>query len=235
MLAELQLLLIHATSQMAMPAYRHLVVDDNVLGKPTRTTREHTVRKLKALYGLDPDIPVFRTLLQLWPIDERSRPLLALLAAYARDPLLRSLTAPVLDTQPGCIVTTAALVEEAGRVAPGRFSETNLQAIASRVLSSFTQSGHLKGKTERRRTRVAATPLSAAYAFYLAYLEGYRAQRIFTSAWSRILDAPHEQLSELARNAARRGFMDYLQVGNVIELRFPSWLSAAEEELTREQ
>ena len=235
MLAELELLLRHATPQMTMPDYRRLVVDDNVLGKPTRTTREHTVRKLKALYGLEPGIPVFRTLVQLWPIDATSRPLLALLAGYARDPLLRLLSSAVLEAPPGTVVTTATLVEQAERVASGRFSETNSQAIASRVLSSFTQSGHLEGRTDKRRTRAAATPISAAYAFYLAYLEGYRAQRIFTSVWCRLLDAPEEQLPELARDAARRGLMDYRQVGNVVELRFPNWLSAAEEELTREQ
>lgn len=235
MLSELKLLLGHASPGMAMPDYRRLVVDENVLGKPTRMTREHTVRKLKALFGLEPDIPVFRTLVQLWPIDEASRPLLALLAGSARDPLLRLLTAPVVQAELGSLVTTALLVAEAERVAPGRFSETNSQAIASRVLSSFTQSGHLEGRTRKRRVRASATPVSAAYAFYLAYLEGLRAQRIFTSAWSRLLDAPGDQLPELARDASRRGLMDFLHVGDVVELRFPNWLSAEEEELTREQ
>ena len=37
-----------------MPDFRRAVVEENVLGKRTVTTREHTVRKLKALDGLDP-------------------------------------------------------------------------------------------------------------------------------------------------------------------------------------
>jgi len=235
MLSELELLLSHASADMSMADYRRLVVEDNVLGKPTRTTREHTVRKLKALYGLEPDIPVFRTLVRLWPIDAESRPLLALLAGYARDPLLRLLTPPVLDAAVGSVASTEALVTEAERVVPGRFSETNSQAIASRVLSTFTQSGHLEGRAEKRRARAVATPVAASYAFFLAYLEGFRAQRIFTSVWARLLDVPDERLPELARDAARRGLMDYRQVGNVVELRFPNWLSTEEEELTREQ
>ena len=235
MLAELRLLLQHASPDTTMPEYRELVVEENVLGKPTRTTREHTVRKLKALYGLEPDIPVFRTLVRLWAIEEASQPLLALLAGYARDPLLRALTAPVLDAEIGQVVRADDLVAEAERAVPGRFSPTNSKAIASRVLSSFTQSGHLDGKTEKRRTRANATPVSAAYAFYLAYLEGTRAQRIFSSVWARLLDVPEEGLPDLARDAARRGLMDYRQVGNVVEIRFPDWLSAEEEELTHDQ
>ena len=103
------------------------------------------------------------------------------------------------------------------------------------MLSTYTQSGHLEGKIEKRRVRARATPVSAAYAFFLAYLEGLRAQRIFTSVWARLLDAPYERLPELARDAARRGLIDYRQVGDVVELRFPNWLSREEEELTREQ
>lgn len=235
MLSELQLLLQHASPDTTMPEYRQLVVDENVLGKPTRMTREHTVRKLKALYGLEPGIPVFRTLVQLWAIDEESRPLLAFLAGYARDPLLRLLAPPVLDAEPGAVVDARQLIQAAEFAVPGRFSPTNLRAIASRVLSSFTQSGHLAGKTAKRRVHAHSTPISAAYAFYLAYLEGRRAQRIFTSVWAHILDVPDERLPDLAQDAARRGLMDYRQVGSVVELRFPNWITSAEEELTREQ
>jgi len=235
MFSELDLLLSRASPEMSVPDYRRLVVDENVLGKPTRTTREHSVRKLKALYGLEPDIPLFRTLVQLWPLDAPSRPLLALLAGYARDPLLRLLTPRVLDATIGSVVTPEGLVEDAERVVPGRFSETNSRAIARRVLSTFTQSGHLTGHTEKRRVRAAATPVTAAYAFFLAYLEGYRAQRVFTSVWARLLDAPGERLPELARDASRRGLMDYRQVGDVVELRFPDWVTADEEELTRDK
>jgi len=235
MLAELQLLLRHAAPATTMPEYRTLVVEENVLGKPTRTTREHTVRKLKALYGLEPEIPVFRTLVQLWPIDEESHPLLAFLAGHARDPLLRLATPAVLDLPPGQTVGRPEIEAVIHQAFPGRFTKRTAEATASNLLSSFTQSGHLEGKVEKRRSRPVATPVAAAYAFYLAYLEGLRAQRIFSSIWVRILDVPEERLPELARDAARRGLMDYRQVGNVVELRFPNWLSAVEEELTREQ
>ena len=235
MLADLELLLRHATPDMAMPDYRRLVVDENLLAKPTRMTREHTVRKLKALYGLAPDLPVFRTLVQLWPVDAQSRPLLAFLAAHARDPLLRLATRPVLDLAPGEVIARPLVETLIHEAFPGRFTKRTAEATAGHLLSSFRQSGHLEGTAETRRAHALATPVAAAYAFYLAYLEGLRAQRIFSSVWARILDVPDERLPDLAKDAARRGLMDYRQVGNVVELRFPNWLSTAEEELTREQ
>lgn len=235
MLSELELLLSHASADMSMADYRRLVVEDNVLGKPTRTTREHTVRKLKALYGLEPEIPVFRTLVQLWSIDEESHPLVGFLAGHARDPLLRLATPTILDLPPGQTVGRPEIEAVIHKAFPGRFTNRTAEATASNLLSSFTQSGHLEGRAEKRRARAVATPVAASYAFFLAYLEGFRAQRIFTSVWARLLDVPDERLPELARDAARRGLMDYRQVGNVVELRFPNWLSTEEEELTREQ
>jgi hypothetical protein len=234
MLTELGLLLENARPEFSMPDYRNLVVTENVLGKPTHTTREHTARKLKALYGLDPVLPIFRILFRFWQVDEESRPLLAMLCAQARDPLLRLASPAVLKEPIGALVARQAVIDRLATEAPGRFSETNSKAIASRVLSSFEQSGHLSGRAQKVRTRAHATPLNATYAFFLAYLEGYRAQRIFSSPWARFLDVSNDDLPELALHASRRGYCDFRRVGNIVELRFPELLRPAEEEWTRE-
>lgn len=233
MLEELGLLLDHAGDADSVAEFRRLVVEENLLGKPTHVARARTASNLQTLYGLDRDIPVFRTLLDLWAVDEESRPLLALLAGYARDPLLRQLSARTLQAKQGEVVRPLALVEEVYRFFPGRFSEITTRALASRVLSSFTQSGHLEGRAEKARRRAHATPVAAAFAFYLAYLEGFRAQGIFRSSWSQLLDVDEFGLIELAQAASRRGLMDFRQVGDVYDLRFPNWLSVEEEELTR--
>jgi hypothetical protein len=199
MFAELELLLEATAPDAAMSDYRRAAVEENVLGKRTRVTREHTVRKLKALYGLDPALPVFRALRTFWPLDAEGRPLLAMLCGFARDPLLRLTADAVLDAEVGSIVAPEAVEELLRQRAPGRFSETNERAIAVRVLSSWTQSGHLAGQLDKSRTRAKPTPSSTAYALFLAYLEGRRAQRLFDSAWSRVLDAPAPRLMDLAR------------------------------------
>lgn len=72
MFAELELLLEATAPDAAISDYRRATVEQNVLGKRTRTTREHTVRKLKALYGLDSVLPVFRALRTFWPLDNEA-------------------------------------------------------------------------------------------------------------------------------------------------------------------
>jgi len=231
MLAELEALFRSSSPEMRVPDYRRLVVGENVLAKPTRTTREHSIRKLKALYGRDSEIAVFRILRRLWDdAGSESRPLLAMLCAQARDPLLRLSSPPVLETASGTTVDRRRIEEAVASGAPERFSESSTRAIARNVLSSFTQSGHLEGRTVKVRVRARATPVSATYAFVLAYLEGYRAQRILGAPWSALLDATPAELGALAQAASRRGLCDFRQVGDVVELRFPALLTSAEEQ-----
>ena len=54
MLEELRLLLGHTEPQASRADYATAIVDENVLGKPTRKARELTLRYLSALYSLDP-------------------------------------------------------------------------------------------------------------------------------------------------------------------------------------
>ena len=234
MFAEIEALF-EATQPDAIVAdYRRAIVEDNVLGKRTHTTREHTTRKLKALFGLNPEIPVFRALRRFWQMDEDGRPLLAMLCGFARDPLLRLTAEAVLDAPLGTTVTPETVVEILRGNAPGRFSETNEIAIARRILSSWTQAGHLEGHQTKIRVRAKATPGSTAYALFLAHLEGRRAQRLFDSVWAQILDAPTEHLVVLTKAAAQYGLVDYRGAGGVIEVRFPNLLTDEEEELLDE-
>jgi len=234
MLRELELLLEAMPADAGIADYRRGIVQDNVVGKRTHTNREHTTRKLKALYGLDPAVPVFRALRWLWDVDAEGRPLLALLCASARDPLLRMTADVVLDAEIGSQIIPEDVEELIRREASGRFSETTERAIANHVLSTFTQSGHLTGHLKKTRTRASATPGSTAYALFLGYLEGRRAQRLFASMWARLLDAPTDRLLDFARAASRRGWLDFRSVGSVIEVRFPDLLSPEEEELLHE-
>jgi len=235
MYAELEELFRETQPEAVVADYRRAIVEDNVLGKRTHTTREHTTRKLKALFGLDPQIPIFRALRRFWQVDEQGRPLLAMLCGFARDPLLRNTADAVLGAAVGTTVIPDAVEKTLRRNAPGRFSETNEIAIARRILSSWTQSGHLEGQQTKVRKRATATPGSTAYALFLAHLEGRRAQRLFDSIWGRILDGSNGQLVELAKAASQRSLIDFRGAGGVIEVRFPDLLTSDEEELLDEQ
>ncbi len=62
MLAELGMVLEAAPADAPPSRYRTAIVEDNVLGKPTRSTRQRTAQYLTELYGLDPKLVVFRLL-----------------------------------------------------------------------------------------------------------------------------------------------------------------------------
>lgn len=73
----------------------HAVVEENALGKRTKTTRLLTFRHMASLYGLKTQPAITKTLISIWGADPSGRRLNALLVALARDPLLRD-TASVI-------------------------------------------------------------------------------------------------------------------------------------------
>lgn len=101
MLAELRLLLEGNSVAATKSDYRTSIIDNNILGKPTQSTRQETAQRLSQLYGLDQSVTVFRLLRFFWTLDHQAQPLLALLCAMARDPLLRITVDPILQAAPG--------------------------------------------------------------------------------------------------------------------------------------
>jgi hypothetical protein len=234
MLTELCLLLDAVPQDVSREVYRRAVIEDNVLGKRTGATRKLSYQRLSELYGLDPKIPMFRYLRILWETDQESRPLIAFLCAYARDPLLRLSAPAVLEAEEGAVVDKNDLEKVLEEVAGDRFNPSILNKIARNAASSWTQSGHLNGRTRKQRTRPRPTAGAAAMALFIGYLEGLRAQRLFDTSWTRLLEVPLHRLQELTLEAARRGWLDYLRADTVVEVRFPGRLTLEEEEWTHE-
>ncbi len=65
------------------------VLSDSVLGKATGAARRLALSRLNTLYGIMTPLPLQAAALQLWSRNTHGRPLLALLCALAREPLLR--------------------------------------------------------------------------------------------------------------------------------------------------
>ncbi|MBT3185926.1 MAG: hypothetical protein HN342_15525, partial [Nitrospina sp.] len=101
MFKEVDLLFEDQERDAPREAYLSAIIDQNCLGKQTVSTRKLTCQRLSELYGLDPSIPLFRILRYLWQVDESGRPLLALLTALARDPLLRVTLPTILQMNTG--------------------------------------------------------------------------------------------------------------------------------------
>ena len=220
MLKELRALLAACPATASTKDYRAVVVDDNLLAKPTASARRTTFDRLRELYALDPAIWLFRSLRDLWDTDQSAQPLLALLCATARDPILRAMTAYVLSLPVGTRVTPQMLSEEAERQYPGKFRPLVLAGLGRNAASSWQQAGLLQGRSNKERARPESRPTSLAYALLLGDLCGRRGAALFDTLWARMLDAPAHLLREQAVAASRQGWIEYRAAGDVVEVSF---------------
>ena len=231
MFKELALLLEDQEPNASRDAYVSAIIDENCLGKRTVSTRKLTCQRLSELYGLNPSIPIFRILRHLWQVDENGRPLLAFLTALARDPLLRVTSTTILQTPNGEELMRHKLMDALRQSVENRLNTGTLDTTVRNISSSWTQSGHLKGRVRKIRQKVKPTPVVTAYALLLAYILGARGSGLFNTLWAKVLDTPAEELISLAIEAKRLGFLDLSQAGGVIEVSFTRMLTEDERQL----
>lgn len=228
MLADITMLFGDVVAAAEHSDYEHAVLENNVLAKQTASTRMWAWKKLRELYALDRSVPLFRYMRQLWNVDPAARPLLALLAALARDALLRASVNAITATNPGEAVTKEDFRRAIVRVRGDRFSKSTMDAILSHLASSWTESGHLTGRKEKVRAQPTVTPAVVAYALVLGYLAGSRGALLFSTLWTSVLDTPESVLHDHAREASRRGWLTYRGIGNVVDITFERLLTKDE-------
>lgn len=225
MLEEMAHLLAATSVAATRNDYVSAVMEDNCLGKRTAATRGLSLQRLTELYGLDRRLVLFRVMGKLWERHETSRPLLALLLALARDPLLRATATAVLRTPDGHEFARQPMTEALSEVAGERLSGATLDKVVRNASSSWTQSGHLRGRSRKTRQRVRATPAATAYALLIGYGCGSRGRLLFGTPWCAILDAAESELLELAVQAKALGLLDLKQAGSIVEVSFPALLA----------
>jgi len=217
MLKELEAVLSAASGASDRADYAAAIIDGNCLEKPTASTRRLSNQRLGELYALDPFVVVFRVLRALWEVDPNARPLLAMLAAISRDPLLMASASPVLS-QPAGIEIQRAQIRDALRILVGaRMNEATLDKVVRNVSSSWTQSGHLQGRTFKSRQRVHASPTTVAFALWMGHISGFRSEELLTTGWIAALDCTATSARTLAFEAKRLGLIDLRTAGDVVE------------------
>lgn len=199
--------------------YRSSIVDHNCLGKRTVSNRKLSDQRLSELYALDPGVLIFRLMRQFWQTDERGRPLLALLLALARDPLLRMTAAPIIRLRPGEELGRQSLTDALNRGTGSRFNDASLDKIVRNTAASWTQSGHLAGRSRKTRKSVHPTPEVVTYALVLGYVLGARSNGLLDTLWTRVLDVAGDELIYIAMDAKRVGYLDLKVSGGVVEVR----------------
>ena len=218
MLEELEALLAGTPLTARRDDYAKVIIDENVLAKPTLATRKLSNQRLGELYGLDPSVGVFRALRHLWEADSRSRPLLALLCAIARDPLLAATVGPIVSLREGEEFARGLARMSVRETVGSRLNDATLDKVVRNAASSWTQSGHLEGRTFKKRRRVVATPWTVAYALYLGRAAGFRGPDLFSSGWMQVLDASPGDARSLALEAKRLGLIDLSLSEDVVDI-----------------
>jgi hypothetical protein len=234
MLGELSLVFEHVGKHAKADEYLAAIVEQNVLGKPTQTTRKRTAQRLVELYALDQTRAVFRSLRHFWTADASARPLLAYMAAAARDPLLRETTPFVVAITVNAAVNATQIASRLKEKYPGRFKPTTLLSTAQNLASSWTQAGYLTGKVNKKRTRPVVKPVVVTFALLLGYLCGSRGKMLLDTIWTRMLDRTPAEIVDFAREASKQGWMTYKAAGSVVEITFPGLLTPQEEKASNE-
>ena len=218
MLQELEALLAAIPSDAPAKAYRVAIVEENVLGKRTLSTRKETATRLTALHGLDPSKPLFRVLRRLWAVDLAAHPQLARLNGLARDPLLLATTAQVMGMNQGELLQRSEMVAAVQGFSHDRLSPKVLDAVARNTASSWTQSGHLKGRVKKLRQPLNPHPVALALAVWLGYASGKRGKALLTTPWATALDSSSSGLLELSQQAKRLGVLKLSHGAGVVSI-----------------
>jgi hypothetical protein len=226
MLADLGRLLT-PTSDLSRDGLNTLVLDQNVLHKRTGSGRRLSLRHLRELYALGVAAPISRAMVALWAKAGDAQPVLALLAALAREPLLRDSAQSILSEPLGSVVGAADLADFFERRYPGHYTSKMLRSLSQNCASSWTQSGHVKGKVRKERTRPVVSPPVSAYAALLGSLAGFGGPALLASPWLAVLDCSKVELLALLRKAEGDGLLRLRSGGDVIEVEVRRHMAAA--------
>lgn len=221
MLSELEAVLAAVPQDGASVAYRDAILQNNVLGKTTDSTRQKSLRHLRELYSLEEETPIFKLLRLLHSLDPASLPLLAMQVAWSRDPLLRSTTPAVFDVAEGDRVETKSLASAVKATFGDQYSELNSDKIARNAASSWTQSGHLAGRAKKVRQLVKPSTAATTMALFLGTAAGFHGAAVFSNPWCRLLDLNPERSKAMALEAHRAGRLTLRVLGEVVDLSFP--------------
>lgn len=218
MLSELSELFAAVPADAGREDYATAVVEENVLGKQTVSNRRLTNQRLGELYGLDSRIAVFRVVRRLWDFDEPGRPLIALLCALARDPLLRASAPAVVGLSPGSELSRTAMLSTLTAATESRLNESILDKVARNAGSSWTQSGHLEGRVRKIRQRVEPSFGPVAFALWLGAIQGLAGEDLLKTPWAQVLDVSPARLLDLALKAKQLNLIHVVTGGSVVEI-----------------
>jgi len=231
MLPELRMLLAAVPSGAGRTDYRTAIVDDNVLGKPTFSSRRKAEKHLYELFGLDPALVLFRVLRRFAAEDANSLPLLALTCAFCRDAQMRASFELIEDLKPGEVLSRERMETHVEAAFPERYSAATRAGLAKNVNTTWTAAGHLTGKAIKRKAKPEPRIAASTYAMFAGYLLGLRGEILTSSVFARRVGAAPSVIVAHLSAGARHGWLRFRHAGGVTEIDFTSLLLPEEEAL----
>lgn len=228
MLDELALVLAQTRPAATLPEIDAAITKENILGKPTTSSRIKSYKHLVELYGLDSGKALFRVLRKLAVLDPASLPTIALVCVFCRDPQLRTSFGLIRTLSLGEHLPRERMEAYLGSAFPERFSPASLKSIAQNTSASWTSAGHLIGRIKKHRSHPTARPVAVGYAMLAGYLAGLRGHRLLTSEFAELATAQLSLIPGMLSMASARGMLGFKQAGGVIELDFSPLLTPQE-------
>lgn len=222
---------------MEWRSIRHIILENNILRKKTGKSASICFDKLRAFYGLDEALPLFRILCKLYTHEPESLKQLLLLLAFVRDSVFAACTPFILKLPQNHELGPSQIYDCIIQQFPNKYHESTIKSISRNLLSSWTQVGLVTKQTNTLRIRQYISPSVAAmaYALLLAHLTGHRGLNMFFSDYVRLLDCSEKHAMELAYQASSKGLISFKRIGDVAEVQFPRLLTEKENKLIYEQ
>lgn len=231
MLNEITILCKTLPLDATVEKYKSAIIDENVLGKPTFSSRQKSFRHLVELYTLNPSFSLFRIFRKFAEIDILSIPLLGMICAFCRDSQLRY-SFGLIDSLPSGEILPREKMEAYLEIGfPNQFSDTMKKSLAQNVNTTWTASGHLLGKGVKKRTYPEPRITATVYAMFSGYLLGLRGETLVKSVFSRLVSQDHLTILSHLSAASARGLLRYRSGGGILEIDFTPMLTPKEREL----
>ena len=233
MLPEFQLLIGASGPVPDITALQSLVVEQDVLEKPSVANRLKTFNFLKGLYGLDLNQALFREFYRLNKLGLEDFKVLAGTLAFAREPVLRDCADMVISTDIGKSLGREDFEQWIRNYMPNRYSESMYLSFSHNLYASFYQLGFLgeaSGKIRIRKRR-EVRPLAIAYAAFLDWLNGLNGMVLLEGKYMKTLELNKDESLSLISSAGQQGLLRVALAGGVMNLDFSAWLQPGEQRL----
>lgn len=210
--------------------YRRAIVDDNVLGKPTFSSREKTYRHLDQLYSLDPNKALFRVLRQFAADQPACLPVAAMVCTFCRDAQLRQSFELIDSLKVGELMSRQRMEAHIEAGSPGRFSPAMRKSLAQNVSTTWTVAGHLAGRVQKVRAVPTASAAASTYSMLAGYLLGLRGELLLHSVFGRLVSPDPGLVIGHLQSGHLQGWVRFRHAGGVSEVDFSPLLTASEQE-----